>query len=192
MSYEIKNVYTIFFASSIEELKLERLRLAELVHNLSGDLLEQPFGIRLKPVICEDEDPCMAHAGKQTEYDDTIRKSRMCFFVFCKKVGVYTEHELEVAKAAFDKTGLPKMHIFIAKPQGEEFSEGVAALQAKLKGVEYTVWQDFEDVLASVWVRIIREVLPDAAFEVKDGKVLVNGVPVSGVDPARVHAASAE
>ena len=37
MSYEIKNVYTIFFASSIEELKLERLRLAELVHNLSGD-----------------------------------------------------------------------------------------------------------------------------------------------------------
>ncbi len=89
MSYEIKNVYTIFFASSITELEIERLRLTNFVNKLSGDYLEQFFEIRLKPVICEDEDPCMAHAGKQTEYDDAIRESRMCFFVFHKKVGKY-------------------------------------------------------------------------------------------------------
>ena len=186
MSYEIKNVYTIFFASSITELEIERLRLTNFVNKLSGDYLEQFFEIRLKPVICEDEDPCMAHAGKQTEYDDAIRESRMCFFVFHKKVGKYTEHELEVAKAAFDKTELPKIYFFFKKPQGEEFSEEVAALQAKLDkdfGHYYTFFEDIDTVHLRIVLQIMRQVLPEVSIELKDGKVLANGEEIKGVDP---------
>ena len=186
MSYEIKNVYTIFFASSITELEIERLRLTNFVNKLSGDYLEQFFEIRLKPVICEDEDPCMAHAGKQTEYDDAIRESRMCFFVFHKKVGKYTEHELEVAKAAFDKTELPKIYFFFKKPHGEEFSEEVAALQAKLDkdfGHYYTFFEDIDTVHLRIVLQIMRQVLPEVYIELKDGKVLARNMPVPGVDP---------
>ena len=186
MSYEIKNVYTIFFASSITELEIERLRLTNFVNKLSGDYLEQFFEIRLKPVICEDEDPCMAHAGKQTEYDDAIRESRMCFFVFHKKVGKYTEHELEVAKAAFDKTELPKIYFFFKKPHGEEFSEEVAALQAKLDkdfGHYYTFFEDIDTVHLRIVLQIMRQVLPEVSIELKDGKVLANGEEIKGVDP---------
>ena len=186
MSYEIKNVYTIFFASSITELEIERLRLTNFVNKLSGDYLEQFFEIRLKPVICEDEDPCMAHAGKQTEYDDAIRESRMCFFVFHKKVGKYTEHELEVAKAAFDKTELPKIYFFFKKPHGEQFSEEVAALQAKLDkdfGHYYTFFEDIDTVHLRIVLQIMRQVLPEVSIELKDGKVLANGEEIKGVDP---------
>ena len=186
MSYEIKNVYTIFFASSITELEIERLRLTNFVNKLSGDYLEQFFEIRLKPVICEDEDPCMAHAGKQTEYDDAIRESRMCFFVFHKKVGKYTEHELEVAKAAFDKTELPKIYFFFKKPHGGQFSEEVAALQAKLDkdfGHYYTFFEDIDTVHLRIVLQIMRQVLPEVSIELKDGKVLANGEEIKGVDP---------
>ena len=186
MSYEIKNVYTIFFASSITELEIERLRLTNFVNKLSGDYLEQFFEIRLKPVICEDEDPCMAHAGKQTEYDDAIRESRMCFFVFHKKVGKYTEHELEVAKAAFDKTELPKIYFFFKKPHDEEFSKEVAALQAKLDkdfGHYYTFFEDIDTVHLRIVLQIMRQVLPEVSIELKDGKVLANGEEIKGVDP---------
>lgn len=186
MSYEIKNVYTIFFASSITELEIERLRLTNFVNKLSGDYLEQFFEIRLKPVICEDEDPCMAHAGKQTEYDDAIRESRMCFFVFHKKVGKYTEHELEVAKAAFDKTELPKIYFFFKKPQGEEFSSEVAALQAKLDkdfGHYYTFFEDIDTVHLRIVLQIMRQVLPEVFIELKDGKVLARNMPIPDVDP---------
>lgn len=186
MSYEIKNVYTIFFASSITELEIERLRLTNFVNKLSGDYLEQFFEIRLKPVICEDEDPCMAHAGKQTEYDDAIRESRMCFFVFHKKVGKYTEHELEVAKAAFDKTELPKIYFFFKKPQGEEFSEGVAALQAKLDkdfGHYYTFFEDIDTVHLRIVLQIMRQVLPEVSIELKNGQVLARNMPIPDVDP---------
>ena len=186
MSYEIKNVYTIFFASSITELEIERLRLTNFVNKLSGDYLEQFFEIRLKPVICEDEDPCMAHAGKQTEYDDAIRESRMCFFVFHKKVGKYTEHELEVAKAAFDKTELPKIYFFFKKPHGEQFSEEVAALQAKLDkdfGHYYTFFEDIDTVHLRIVLQIMRQVLPEVSIELKDGQVLARNMPIPDVDP---------
>ena len=186
MGYVIKNVYTVFFTSSAEELKYERLRLTDFVNNFSVDYLEQFFEIRLKPVICEDEDPCMAHAGKQTEYDDAIRESRMCFFVFHKKVGKYTEHELEVAKAAFDKTELPKIYFFFKKPQGEQFSEEVAALQAKLDkdfGHYYTFFEDIDTVHLRIVLQIMRQVLPEVSIELKNGQVLARNMPIPDVDP---------
>ena len=186
MGYEIKNVYTIFFASSITELEIERLRLTNFVNQLSAKYLEKYFEIRLLPFICEDEDPCMAHAGKQTEYDDAIRESRMCFFVFHKKVGKYTEHELEVAKAAFDKTELPKIYFFFKKPHGEEFSSEVVALQAKLDkdfGHYYTFFDDIDTVHLRIVLQVMRQVLPEVSVELKDGKVLARNMPVPGVDP---------
>ena len=186
MSYEIKNVYTIFFASSITELERERLKLTNFVNGLSAHYLEKFFEIRLLPIICEDEDPCMAHAGKQAEYDQAIRDSRMCFFVFYKKVGEYTLHELEVAKAAFDRTELPKIYFFFKKPHGEEFSEEVAALQAKLDkdfGHYYTLFEDIDTVHLRIVLQIMKQVLPEVSVKLKDGKVTANDLPIPGVDP---------
>ena len=179
MGYVIKNVYTVFFTSSAEELKYERLRLTDFVNNFSVDYLEQFFEIRLKPVSCASED-------KQAEYDDAIRESRMCFFVFDKEVSDYTEHELEVAKAAFDKTELPKIYFFFKKPQGEEFSEGVAALQAKLDkdfGHYYTFFEDIDTVHLRIVLQIMRQVLPEVSIELKNGQVLARNMPIPDVDP---------
>ena len=186
MSYEIKNVYTIFFASSITELEFERLKLTNFVNGLSAHYLEKFFEIRLLPIICEDEDPCMAHAGKQAEYDQAIRDSRMCFFVFYKKVGEYTVHELEVAKAAFDSTELPKIYFFFKKPHGEEFSSEVVGLQSKLDkdfGHYYNFFDDIDTVHLRIVLQIMQQVLPDVSVKLKDGKVTANDLPIPGVDP---------
>ena len=179
MGYVIKNIYTVFFTSSAEELKYERLRLTDFVNNFSVDYLEQFFEIRLKPVSCASED-------KQAEYDDAIRESRMCFFVFDKEVSDYTEHELEVAKAAFDKTELPKIYFFFKKPHGEQFSEEVAALQAKLDkdfGHYYTFFEDIDTVHLRIVLQIMRQVLPEVSIELKDGQVLARNMPIPDVDP---------
>lgn len=186
MSYEIKNVYTIFFASSITELEFERLKLTNFVNGLSAHYLEKFFEIRLLPIICEDEDPCMAHAGKQAEYDQAIRDSRMCFFVFYKKVGEYTVHELEVAKAAFDSTELPKIYFFFKKPHGEEFSSEVVGLQSKLDkdfGHYYNFFDDIDTVHLRIVLQIMQQVLPEVSVKLKDGKVTANDLPIPGVDP---------
>ena len=186
MSYEIKNVYTIFFASSITELELERLKLTNFVNGLSAHYLEKFFEIRLLPIICEDEDPCMVHAGKQAEYDQAIRDSRMCFFVFYKKVGEYTVHELEVAKAAFDSTELPKIYFFFKKPHGEEFSSEVVGLQSKLDkdfGHYYNFFDDIDTVHLRIVLQIMEQVLPEVSVKLKDGKVTANDLPIPGVDP---------
>lgn len=186
MSYAIKNVYTIFFASSITELEFERLKLTNFVNGLSAHYLEKFFEIRLLPIICEDEDPCMAHAGKQAEYDQAIRDSRMCFFVFYKKVGEYTVHELEVAKAAFDSTELPKIYFFFKKPHGEEFSSEVVGLQSKLDkdfGHYYNFFDDIDTVHLRIVLQIMEQVLPEVSVKLKDGKVTANDLPIPGVDP---------
>jgi hypothetical protein len=84
----------IFLASS-EELKPERLAIAELITHLN--YLWAGYGICLRLVKWEYLDSSMGAKHKQEDYNEYLRECDMCVVLYWTKFGMYTEIELETA-----------------------------------------------------------------------------------------------
>lgn len=88
------NTLKIFLASS-EELKYERLLIAELVTKLNYIWYEDGVSIRL--VKWEYLDSSMSIQHKQEDYNDELRQCDACIVLFWKKCGLYTKQEFDTA-----------------------------------------------------------------------------------------------
>ena len=100
----------IFLASS-EELKPERLVIAELVTKLNYAWAEHDVSIRL--VKWEYLDSSMGAQHKQEDYNDHLRQCDMCIVLYWTKFGMYTEIELETAFNLYNSdSGLSQMSVF--------------------------------------------------------------------------------
>ena len=88
----------IFLASSIEDLKEDRLQVGDFFRQLNEIYFDS--GIHFSLIKCEDYDNSIVSGGKQREYDREIAESELVFFLFFRKVGDYTRHEFEVALEA--------------------------------------------------------------------------------------------
>ena len=136
MSYTVNREVVIFFGSSIRELELERLKLESFVNDLSRTF-ERKYGVKLVPYICENADPAMTHGRTQEEYNEVIRRSKMCFFVFFKRAGEYTLEELEVARAAFDKNDFPKIYFYFKElKEGEQPEDSLTDHHAAVQNAD--------------------------------------------------------
>ena len=82
----------IFLASS-EELKHERLVIAEQVANMNRTLANQDITLRL--IKWEYLDSSMGAQHKQEDYNDYLVDCDMCFALFWTRFGMYTEIEFE-------------------------------------------------------------------------------------------------
>ena len=97
----------IFLASSITELKFDRLEIGDFIRQLNDVYVDRDVYFSL--VKCEDYDNAISQEGKQAEYDKEIADSELVFFLFFKKVGDYTRHEFEVALEAYKNHQKPKI-----------------------------------------------------------------------------------
>ena len=79
----------IFLASSIVEFARERDELELFIRNVS-DKFEDNYDTKIIPLRCENVDTCMTLDGKQEEFNQLIRESEMCFFIFFTRVGTVT------------------------------------------------------------------------------------------------------
>ena len=84
----------IFLASS-EELKQERLELADLVENLNQRL--SALGLQIQLVKWEYLDASMGPKHKQEEYNEALRDCEMCLVLYWTRFGDYTAIELNTA-----------------------------------------------------------------------------------------------
>lgn len=84
----------IFLASS-EELKQERLELADLVENLNQRLGVLDLQIQL--VKWEYLDSSIGPKHKQEEYNEALRNCEMCLVLYWTRFGDYTTYELDTA-----------------------------------------------------------------------------------------------
>lgn len=84
----------IFLASS-EELKQERLIIAELITTLN--YFWAKYDIVLRLIKWEYLDSSMGVQHKQEDYNDYLRECDMCIVLFWTKFGKYTEIELQTA-----------------------------------------------------------------------------------------------
>lgn len=106
----------IFLASS-EELKPERLVIAELITKLNFLWAEYDISIRL--VKWEYLDSSMGAQHKQEDYNDYLRQCDMCVVLYWTKFGMYTEIELETAYKIFTSGGNLKQMAVMFKDGGD-------------------------------------------------------------------------
>lgn len=102
---------TVFLASSIGELRLDRLALSEFTGELNDVLIDQ--GERIQLFLCEHYDTAIALSGKQNEYNEFIKKPCDLFInLYHTKAGEYTIEEFEVALNTRQQFGKPAMYVF--------------------------------------------------------------------------------
>lgn len=84
----------IFLASS-EELKQERLELADFVEHLNHTL--EKVGLQVQLVKWEYLDSSMGVQHKQDDYNDALKDCEMCIVIYWTRFGMYTKTELDTA-----------------------------------------------------------------------------------------------
>ncbi len=107
----MRRIIKIFLASSIVEFANERMAIENFIRNIS-DKFEENYDVKIQPLLCENLDDAYSKIRKQEEYNEKIRNSDLCFFIFFTKAGEYTREEFEVARKKFEETGKPKIYTY--------------------------------------------------------------------------------
>lgn len=107
----MRRIIRIFLASSIVEFANERMAIENFIRNIS-DKFEENYDVKIQPLLCENFDDAYSKIRKQEEYNEKIRNSDLCFFIFFTKAGEYTREEFEVARKKFEETGKPKIYTY--------------------------------------------------------------------------------
>jgi hypothetical protein len=121
------NKIKIFLASS-EELKSERLVIAELITKLNFLWAEYDISIRL--VKWEYLDSSMGAQHKQEDYNDYLRQCDMCVVMYWTKFGMYTEIELETAYQLLNSDSCLK-HMCVIFKEGGNMTDGLKSFRNK-------------------------------------------------------------
>lgn len=119
----------IFLASS-EELKPERLVIAELVTKLNYIWAE--YDITLRLVKWEYLDSSMGSQHKQEDYNDYLRECDMCVVLYWTKFGMYTEIELQTAYQLLTSDSCLKQMCVMFK-EGGSVTEGLKCFREKFE-----------------------------------------------------------
>lgn len=117
----------IFLASS-DELKPERLLIAELITKLNFIWAEYDISIRL--VKWEYLDSSMGAQHKQEDYNDYLRQCDMCVVMYWTKFGMYTEIELETAYQLLNSDSCLK-HMYVIFKDGGNMTDGLKSFRNK-------------------------------------------------------------
>ena len=145
------NKVKIFLASS-EELKKERLEIADLIGHMNLALENED--IRIYLVKWEYLDASMSESHKQEEYNKTLEQCNLCFVLFATKFGKYTESELKTAYDKLCKGGKDngKLTVFFKDARAEtdelkefkqSFADNYPDIQTEEFDSETTLKKDF-------------------------------------------------
>ena len=120
-------IIRLFLASS-EELKPERLVIAELITKLN--YLWAEYGISIRLVKWEYLDSSMGAQHKQEDYNDYLRQCDMCIVLYWTKFGMYTEIELETAYELL-KTNSSLKNMYVLFKEGGDMTESLKNFRNK-------------------------------------------------------------
>ena len=174
----------IFLASSIVEFANERMVIENFIRNISDDF-EEHYNIKIKPWLCENIDDVYTLGRKQDEYNQIIRDSEFCFFIFFTKVGEYTREEFETARKHFESFGKPKIYTYFKVVEDGKIEQSVRDFMEELDktfGHFYSTFSHIDTVKLRILLSIKLQEMDFLEVKVEDGKCVVDGKPVMGVD----------
>ncbi len=168
----------IFLASSISDLQDDRIALGDFIRQLNEIYIDK--GIYISLVKCEDYDNAIALSGKQSEYDREIEDSELCLFIFYRKVGEYTMHELDVAYRAFAEKSHPKIVTYLrADPNTQSLSEALGEIISRLDGEYhhyYNVYAHIDTLKLGVIMQLkLMKLDSQDELGIKDGVLSLDG-----------------
>lgn len=131
----------IFLASS-EELKHERLVIAEQVANMNRTLANQDITLRL--VKWEYLDSSMGAQHKQEDYNDYLVDCDMCFALFWTRFGMYTEIEFEKSLKELNSKGNIR-HLSVLFKESTTKSDELRTFEKKCTEEHPTLCHTFKD-----------------------------------------------
>ena len=138
----------IFLASSITEFAEERNALELFIRNVS-DEFEEKYDTKIIPLRCENIDPCMSKVRKQDEYNQLIKDSEMCFFIFFTHAGKYTQEEFEIAYEQFknSENHKPKVYIYFKNlPKDIKIEQSVKDFMEKVDKTYHHYYGTFDHI----------------------------------------------
>lgn len=133
----------VFLASSLTELKDERVVLADYINNTVAPILKNA-DLHLNLFKCED-DPSGNYGGSsQKSIDEELKESDVSVFLFKKKAGEKTLREFDLARE-IQKTRKLEVYVYCYEVPDSEKSQELVAFQQQLEKEEF-YWETFESI----------------------------------------------
>lgn len=165
----------IFLGSSIVELKEEREAFSDIVAELNTKL--KSTGVFIYLDKCEYEDGFINIEPTQKLIDEKIVNSSYSYFIIKSFFGEMTEHEYNVAKECFIKSGKPKISVLFKKcSENEKCSPEVIGFKSKLEDSKYYYkeYKNKEELKLNIVLNlVVDDVLSFSVLKAEDGGIYV-------------------
>ena len=168
----------IFLASS-EELKEERLQLADLVEHLNHTLEKQD--VRVQLVKWEYLNSSMGPLHKQEEYNRELRDCEMCLVLYWTKFGMYIKTELDTAYNERCAGNNPR-RLYVYFKDGGELSQDLKDFRdsfIKNYGHFFCHFENIDTLKADFLLQFMdyqsKELGVKSSIEISNGRVIIGG-----------------
>jgi len=184
MNKEPKMKYiNIFLASSIDDMKLDRIEIGNYIRSLNDRYVED--GIYFRLFMCEDISDEMAKSRKQDEYNKLIEECDYFYLMAWHKVGQFTREEFDVARKASDKSDAsrPKISTFF-KNDNSPVEDSVVIFMKELgeeMGHYYSIFTSIDTVKLKILLQMTDNGELSSAIEFKDSMLLIDGDPLKTI-----------
>ena len=182
----------IFLASSLEELKQDRLEIGNFIRKLNDIYRRREVYFRL--YMCEDENIAMTDARKQQEYNQQLIDSQLCFVLFFNHAGERTIEECKIAYESFLECGTPSVVVFFRRGDGYAPDHSVTEVQEYLDhelGYYYKTYEHIDTLKLKLLMQVKLLDL-DVPMELRNGGVLIDGVEALTLENIAAYAKNEE
>ena len=164
----------IFFASSIVDLKFDRIEIGNFFRQLNDTYIEN--GIYFELTMCEDYDNSLSLKGKQSEFDRLICESEIVFFVFFTKVGEVTKHEFDIALENYKNCNKPKIVTYfkcIDTPENatDDVRRFMDILDSELRHY-YNIYREIDTLKLGMFMQIKLMRLDSSELKIENGSLM--------------------
>lgn len=179
----MRKIIKIFLASSIVEFKYERMDIELFIRHISDDF-EKKYDVKIQPLLCENFDDAYSKIRKQEEYNEKIRDSELCFFIFFTKAGEYTKEEFEVARKKFEETEKPRIYTYFKVIKDETAEQSLYDFMNELDktfGHYYGTFEHIDTVKMRILLSLNHMEMDFSEIKVQNGECVVDGKSVMSI-----------
>ena len=183
----------IFIGSSVDkkEFEIEREKLGSFINGLNREYIKQ--GIFVDLYDCETVSNKMKAEGSQKQHDDYIEnEADATFFMFFKKAGEFTLHELQVARDALVNKNRPDIFTYFKVvgddiEQTNEIKKAVDII-ANSYGHYFSKFTDADTIKLAMLQYIVEKLNDGSSVTINDGTVYVNNTKIDGISVDNIFA----
>lgn len=183
----------IFIDSSVDknEFELEREKLGSFINGLNRKYIKQ--GIFIDLYDCETVSNQMRAEGSQKQHDDYIEnEADATFFMFFKKAGEFTLHELQIARDALVNQKRPDIFTYF-KVVGDDIEQTdqikkAVDIIANSYGHYFSKFTDVDTIKLGMLQYIADKLNDGSSVTIYDGEFYVNDTKIDGIELDNIFA----